>query len=504
VHTFDCLYIFFTLVNLEVVARLDARTKKQRPGMAFPPSGQAEGKGYQVVISDMSLGGASLEGDLPPGDRLILEFAHEGQRIRLWAEILRKGQGGTAVRFLHQSKEEVLHLWSVLREDLKGGVEDDCPYCGEALHQERECPHCGLSRDFDRDGYLLEHLRRTVGQRLRWRLERLNADRLLSLLTFVDGQLLGDLGRGEQDEEFVGTCDGMLEVFSLIRKVAPTDIPVLILGESGTGKELTAKAIHERSQRQSKPFVVINCAAIPETLLEAELFGYERGAFTGAYTARKGKVEQAHGGTLFLDEIGDLPIGLQAKLLRFLEDGTVERIGSRRPRRVDVRIIAATNCDLEDEVRKGRFRQDLFYRLNAFTIQLPPLRERGKDKVVLANYFLKRLCKENGTRRKRFSDEALLAIGSYRWPGNVREMINKIRKALVVSKEETITPEDLSLEAPAPKPSPQGIKALKEKVEREGLLRALEATGYNISRTARLLGVSRPTVYNLMKRYGIS
>lgn len=456
------------------------------------------------MISDMSLGGAYLEGDLPPVNHLLLEFTHQGQRIRLWGEIIRKGRWGTVVKFLYQSKEEILNLWSVLREDLRGGANDGCPYCDEVHPQEGECPHCGLSRDFDRDGYLLEHLRRTVDRRLRWRLERLDADHLLSLLTFVDGQLLGDTDRGGQDEEFVGTCDAMLEVFSLIRKVAPTNIPVLILGESGTGKELTAKAIHEKSQRQNKPFVVINCAAIPETLLEAELFGYERGAFTSAYTARKGKVEQAHGGTLFLDEIGDLPIGLQAKLLRFLEDGTVERIGSRMPRRVEVRIIAATNRNLEEEVRNGRFRQDLLYRLNAFIIQLPPLRERGKDKVVLANYFLKRLCKENGTRRKRFSDEALLAIGSYEWPGNVREMINRIRKALVVSTGETITAKDLSLDVPVPKFSPQGIKALKEKVEREGLLRALETTGYNISRTARLLGVSRPTVYNLMKRYGIS
>jgi len=296
----------------------------------------------------------------------------------------------------------------------------------------------------------------------------------------------------------------MLKVFSLIREVAPTDIPVLILGESGTGKELTAKAIHERSQRHNKPFVVINCAAIPEALLEAELFGYERGAFTGAYTARKGKVEQAHGGTLFLDEIGDLSVGLQAKILRFLEDGTVERIGSRKPRRTNVRIIAATNRDLEEEVKRGGFRQDLFFRLNAFTIQLPPLRERGKDKVVLANYFLKKLCKENGAEQKHFSEEALAAIGSYRWPGNVREMINKIRRALVVSKGNALTPDDLSLESPAGEPSPSGIKALREKIERENLLKALEKTGYNISRTAKLLGISRPTVYNLMRRYGIS
>lgn len=343
----------------------------------------------------------------------------------------------------------------MLKEDIEAGT-GRCPYCGQAVFGGEECSHCGLSVDFDEEKYLSEHLKSTVRQRLQWRLERLDADRLLSLLIFTEGQMLKESRpEKEPDEEFVGTCDKMLEVFSLIRKVAPTDIPVLILGESGTGKELTAKAIHERSQRQDKPFVVINCAAIPETLLEAELFGYERGAFTGAYTARKGKLEQAHGGTLFLDEIGDLPTGLQAKLLRFLEDGTVERIGSRRPRGVDARIIAATNRNLEDDVRKGRFREDLFYRLNAFIIRLPPLRERGRDKVVLANYFLKKLREEDGAGRKRFSDEALLAVGEYEWPGNVREMINKIRKALVVSKGETITPEDLSLQSPTPTPPPR-------------------------------------------------
>jgi len=484
------------------MGRLDARTKRQREGKAFLPlKGQ---KGHTVLILDLSLSGAFLKGNLPAEKGPItLQFTGKERSLSLKGVIVRNEEGGRAIRFLCRNREEVSDLWSVIRDDLEGERPQRCLYCGRDLPEE-ECPHCGLSHGFGHEDYLPEHLKRTVYQRLRWRLERLNPDRLLALIAFVDAQLLRELDAAEEDEEFAGTCESMLKVFSLIREVAPTDIPVLILGESGTGKELTAKAIHERSQRHNKPFVVINCAAIPEALLEAELFGYERGAFTGAYTARKGKVEQAHGGTLFLDEIGDLSVGLQAKILRFLEDGTVERIGSRKPRRTNVRIIAATNRDLEEEVKRGGFRQDLFFRLNAFTIQLPPLRERGKDKVVLANYFLKKLCKENGTEQKHFSEEALAAIGSYRWPGNVREMINKIRRALVVSKGNALTPDDLSLESPAGEPSPSGIKALREKIERENLLKALEKTGYNISRTAKLLGISRPTVYNLMRRYGIS
>jgi transcriptional regulator with GAF, ATPase, and Fis domain len=236
----------------------------------------------------------------------------------------------------------------------------------------------------------------------------------------------------------------MKEIFSKIRKVAPTDIPVLILGESGTGKELTALAIHERSTRNNNAFVPINCAAIPESLLEAELFGYERGAFTGAYTSKKGKFEDADGGTLFLDEIGELSPNLQAKLLRFLENQIVERIGATKGRKVNVRVIAATNCNIEFAIENGQFRKDLYYRLSAFPINLPPVRERGGDKEVLAKYFLKRFSREMGLP-KEFTEDAITSIRNYGWPGNVREIINKVRKAIIMANDKLISPQDLDL-----------------------------------------------------------
>lgn len=472
--------------------------------------GQLEGENgvFAVTVCNLGLGGAFIKGNLPSGQegRLYLSD-RRGKRINLRVRFLRKRPEGGAVAFLFNEPDQIVELWSFIREELSGKEFDLCPYCAGKLPSRLilRCPHCGHLLSFNRDDYLKQHLRETMTERLRLRLREVDGDLPLQLLPYIDRIISQREEREPEgcDEEFVGTCDAMLKVFSLIRKVAPTDVPVLILGETGTGKELTAKAIHERSPRKAKPFVVINCAAIPESLLEAELFGYEKGAFTGAYTSRVGKVEQADGGTLFLDEIGEMPPALQVKLLRFLEDGTVERIGSRQSRKVDVRVIAATNRDLEEEVEKGRFRQDLYYRLSVVTIELPPLRERGKDKEVLALYFLNRLQRDTPGPKKRFSREALEAIMRYPWPGNVREMINRIRKALLVSESTLITPEDLSLGEEATSQGVPPIKEAKHKVEKESLIRALEASDYNISRAARLLGVSRPTVYNLMRRYGI-
>ncbi len=456
-----------------------------------------------TVVADLSLGGAFLRGEVPEDGRFVLRL----NGLKLVAEVVRREEKGAAVQFYFPDKESLVHLWNVIKDNIKDSRLERCPYCGHVLGGgERECSQCGLLCDLTAGDYLIEHLKRTALERLRKRLSRMKGKDLLSLLNFVDS-MLTQQEQGEEDEEFVGTCEKMLEVFSLIRKVAPTDVPVLILGESGTGKELTAKAIHERSHRSEKPFVVINCAAIPETLLEAELFGYERGAFTSAYTSRKGRVEQAHGGTLFLDEIGELPPALQAKLLRFLEDGTVERIGSRKPRKVDVRIIAATNRDLEREVAEGRFREDLYYRLNVFTIHLPPLRERGEDKILLAKYFLKKLCGEDGHGPKRLEEDALRAIMGHSWPGNVREMINRIRRALVVSEREEISARDLDLTPSVSTPSPANpanasvLAQARASIEREKLLEAIKATGGNLSKAARLLGISRPTLYKLKRKY---
>jgi transcriptional regulator with PAS, ATPase and Fis domain len=322
------------------------------------------------------------------------------------------------------------------------------------------------------------------------------------LINFVDVDLLK--GRGSEEfQEFVGTSDVMREVFSKIRKVAPTDIPVLILGESGTGKELTALAIHERSPRKDKVFIPINCAAIPETLLESELFGYERGAFTGAYISKKGKFEQADGGTLFLDEIGELSPGLQAKLLRFLENQIVERIGAGKGKKVDIRVIAATNCNLESAIENGRFRRDLYYRLSAFPIDLPPIRERGKDRVVLARYFLKRFSREMNVS-KEFSEDAINVIENYSWPGNVREIINKVRKAIIMANGHSIKPQDLDLNVRETiLKTDDSLKGVRENIEKQKLKEVLDRCNHNISKAAKTLGMSRPTVYNLKKKYGV-
>jgi DNA-binding NtrC family response regulator len=305
--------------------------------------------------------------------------------------------------------------------------------------------------------------------------------------------------------EFVGTGQAMKEVYERIRKVAPTDVPVLILGESGTGKELTALAIHQRSTRKEKAFVPINCAAIPENLLEAELFGYEKGSYTGAYARKIGKFEYADGGTIFLDEIAEIPPILQVKLLRFLENQIVERIGALAGKKVNVRFIAATNCDLQGAMARGRFRPDLFYRLEAFTIKLPPLRKRGPDILLLAQYFLKKFCREMGVVRE-FSGEALKAMQDYGWPGNVREIANKIRKALVLSGNHFIKPMDLDLSDPGFSDQEQwspGNGNGRGKIEKQRVIESLELCRHNISKTAKMLGISRPTVYSLMRKYEI-
>jgi transcriptional regulator with PAS, ATPase and Fis domain len=320
------------------------------------------------------------------------------------------------------------------------------------------------------------------------------------LINFIDAELLKEVGT-ERSQEFVGISDVIKEVFSKIRKVSTTDLPTLILGESGTGKELTALAIHERSTRKDEVFVPINCAAIPETLLEAELFGYERGAFTGAYHSKIGKCEQADGGTLFLDEIGELSQGLQAKLLRFLENQIVERIGANTVKKVNVRVIAATNCNLDSAIAEGRFRKDLYYRLNAFTINLPPVRERGEDKIVLTKYFLAKFSREMGVS-KLFTEDAIKAILGYEWPGNVREMINKIRRAIVMSNDDFIKPQDLEIEiGGGVEEKEDTLKEVRGEIEKQKIKEVLEICSNNISKAAKMLGVSRPNLYYLKRKY---
>jgi two-component system NtrC family response regulator len=302
-------------------------------------------------------------------------------------------------------------------------------------------------------------------------------------------------------EEILGTTQAIREIFGIVERVAKTDATALIEGESGTGKELVARAIHTRSGRRAGPFVPINCGAIPETLLEAELFGHERGAFTGAHMQRKGKFEMADRGTLFLDEIGELPLTLQVKLLRFLQERTVERIGGRQAIPLDLRIIAATNRDLKVQLDRGLFREDLYYRLSVIRIQVPPLRERGEDIALLANVFLRRAAQAH-RRRVRFSGDALRSLMVHHWPGNVRELENRVSRAVIMSRGHMIEPGDLDLQ-PAELEPAGSLRQARERVEREALVDVLSRHRGNISKAARTLKVSRPTLHGLLDKHNI-
>jgi two-component system, NtrC family, response regulator len=312
------------------------------------------------------------------------------------------------------------------------------------------------------------------------------------------------LGAHVPFEDIIGSSPAMQGVFFAIRKVASTDVPVLILGESGTGKELVALAIHNLSQRKSGPFAAINCGAIPDSLLESELFGHERGSFTGATAQRRGKLEYAKGGTLFLDEIGDLAPALQVKILRFLQERVIERVGGRESISVDSRVVAATHQDLKAAVKENRFREDLYFRLAVVTINLPPLRDRGNDVIEIADHIVTAFSGELRTTPKRFTKQALDALKAHNWPGNVRELQNRIKRALVLSDGPNINAAELELEAPSEPLTKLTLKEAKEGVEREVIAKALQENNGNISRTARALGISRPTLYELLTRHGIS
>jgi len=308
---------------------------------------------------------------------------------------------------------------------------------------------------------------------------------------------------GDTFEDMIGTSPKMQDVFSTIRKVATTDAPVLITGESGTGKELVARAIHKLSIRRSKPFIPINCGAIPENLIESELFGHEKGTFTGAHAQRKGRFEMAEGGTLFLDEIGDLPLTLQVKLLRFLQEKTIERVGGREQIEVDTRVLAATNRDLEEAIKNSTFREDLYYRLNVVKISLPALRERNADVVLLAKTFLERYVIEVRKKIHGFSGQAIESIKSYSWPGNVRELENRIKRAVIMSEGKKITPEDLEIESTAGGKECLVLKDAREILETELIIKAIARNENNLTKAASDLGISRPTLYDLMEKLGI-
>ena len=317
----------------------------------------------------------------------------------------------------------------------------------------------------------------------------------------AENRRLEQNGGGQVLGSIISSAPEMLKVAKTIERVASADVSVMLLGASGTGKELLARAVHEKSGRKGE-FIAINCAAIPETLLEAELFGYERGAFTGAVKSNVGKIEMAEGGTLFLDEVGDIPLPLQVKLLRFLQERVIERIGGRQPIAVDTRIVCATHQDLDAMIADGRFREDLYYRLAEIVVKIPSLAERPGDSVLLARHFVNRFGKELKTKVQSLSADALAAIDGYAWPGNVRELENRIKRAVIMADGKSVTADDLDLPGKAETAElPINLRAARETADRRAIRQALSRTDNNISGAAKLLGISRPTLYDLLKQY---
>jgi DNA-binding NtrC family response regulator len=427
------------------------------------------------IISNLGLNGAFVTvpavGDLHPLVTMRFAPPQVNQSLEVLARVVRSTPSGFGAEFLDLDPQNVDQLWSSLvslwPKELK-----DCPYCGQHLvAKRRRCSLCHLPLDFSQEGYL---------------------DRLPE-----DHHAL---------REMIGTCPAMHKVFHLIRRVAASDVPLLVTGASGTGKEMVAQAVHQRSLRAKGPFIAVNCGAIPRELLESELFGHEKGAFTGAYRTVAGKVELAHNGTLFLDEVGELPLELQVKLLRFLQEYTFERVGGRESKTVDLRVISATNGDLKELIAASRFREDLYYRLNVVNIDLPHLQDRGDDALIMANVFLRRYAAKTDRKILGFSQEAVRALQTYPWPGNIRELINHIRRAVVMTEDTWVTPENLGLDLSAFQAKPLnglGLKEAKAQFEAKLLAEALASARGNVQLAARALKINRSVVYHLMSKYDL-
>ncbi len=450
-----------------------------RVSVDVPFTMDGSGISSEGKISSLSVSGAFLE--LPGTSkfsyklstfiRLRFRPSSQAPEFEVLARIVRQTSQGVGVEFLDLDHHARALLWDNILHLLPPKL-DTCPYCSKPLEEKRynRCPRCRRS------------------------------------LAFTHKEYLANLTEDEQDsEEMVGTCQSMREVFQLIRKVAPSDVSVLITGASGTGKEMVARAIHERSHRANAPFVPINCGAIPRELLESELFGHEKGAFTGAYRTTIGTVERAKGGTLFLDEVGELPPELQVKLLRFLQEFSFTRVGGRQPIQVDLRIISATNSDLKEMTIAGRFRDDLYYRLDVINIHMPLLKDRGDDSLIMANVFLKRYAKKVGKDIRGFSKDAAAAILAHQWPGNVRELINRIRRGVVLAEGSWLTPENLNLTKDEIKPvcvwDGRGLKAAKTEFEAKLVAETLSQYKGNTRLASKSLKISRSMLYNLIQKY---
>lgn len=449
---------------------------------------------------------------------LVIEDCEDIRKQLRWGlakeyEFLQAGEGAEGVTLFRKHRPKVVTLDLGLPPDEDGTVEgfrclEEILLCDPAAkvivvtgNDERESALRAVrtgAYDFYRKPIDINELKVVIGRAFHIRAIEDENRRLQSAVEDKTTQFGG----------IVGQCPLMEQVFTTIRKVAGSDVPVFVTGDSGTGKELVARAIHAQSLRKGQPFIPINCGAIPENLLESELFGYEKGAYTGAHTRVQGKVEYAHTGTLFLDEIGELPASLQVKLLRFLQEKVIQRVGGREDITVDARVVSATNVDIEKAIREGSFREDLYYRTAVISIHLPPLRDRGCDIMILANLFLRRFGEGLHRKVKGFSPAALERIRTYEWPGNVRELENRVQRAVIMADSHFIEPADLGFDeavsrAVATETRRVTLKDARDKVERELIAVTLQEQEGNIAKAAEALGVSRPTFYDLMKKHGM-
>ncbi len=438
-----------------------------------------------------------------PGLQAQLKWAYED------FEVLLAGDRATALALLRAEEPPVVTLDLGLPPDPDGvseglaildeimAIKPDTKVIVASGHGARTSALSAIAKgayDFYQKPVEIEAIGHIV--RRAWQLHRIEAEnRNLAAQAGKNDQVLGRM---------LTAAPEMLRVARTIERVANTNVSVMLLGASGTGKELLARGLHDASDRAEGSFVAINCAAIPENLLESELFGHEKGAFTGAVKTTEGKIEQASGGTLFLDEVGDIPLQLQVKLLRFLQERVIERIGSRSSIAVDTRIVCATHQDLETMIAQGRFREDLFYRLAEIVVKIPSLAERPGDATLLAKAFLARFAKEMNPAVKGFASDALAAIDSWPWPGNVRELENRVKRAVIMADGKLVGAADLDLSEPDSETlGALNLKAAREQVDRKVIRHALARSEGNISSTAKLLGISRPTLYDLLKQYDL-
>lgn len=443
--------------------------KSPRVTVDVPVTLDAYGQTSSGRVTNLGLQGVFISLDSPPPANAVVNLRFDPPAFRdleLLARVVRSNPYGIGAEFLDLDVHSRSLLYDFLTP-LWPKILTACPFCGQELppQDRKNCPACRRSLDW-----------------------RQNEDK-----TEADA------------EEMIGTCKAMREVFCLIRKVSVTDVPVLITGASGTGKEMVARAIHQRSNWSRGPFVEVNCGAIPRELLESELFGHEKGAFTGAYRTLIGHVERAQNGTLFLDEVGELSVDLQVKLLRFLQEFTFHRVGGRQSIKVDVRIISATNTDLKELIAAGRFREDLYYRLDVVNIHLPPLKDREDDGLIMANVFLKRYAARLGKDIKGFTPDAVAAVQSHSWQGNVRELINRVRRAVVMTENSRVTPENLGLNhshrGPEPVFNGKSLKEARAEFEARLVGEALQYFRGNVNMASQALKVSRSTMYHFIQKY---